>query len=131
MHRLFVYPAVSVAGLLGLPLIGHAQTLGKVSGFIVEFGNIVELLLPITITIAVLYFFWGLAQFILNSGSDDAKAEGRNKMIWGVIALFVIVSVWGIINFLGELFGVGQGGTAPVPGVQDTEDSVTGLPSFR
>ena len=29
-------------------------------------------------------------------------------MIWGVIALFVMVSIWGIIAFLGEVIGLDE-----------------------
>lgn len=39
---------------------------------------------------------WGVAQYI--KGAGDAKQEGRQIMIWGVIALFVMTSVYGLVN---------------------------------
>lgn len=84
--------------------------------------GIVDIAIPIAIALAVLFFFWGLAVYILNASGDPGKREeGRTRMIWGVIALFIIVSIWGIVGFLGSLLGIGQGGTAPVPGVADTQ----------
>jgi len=83
--------------------------------------NIVNVAIPIAVALAVLFFFWGLATYILASGDTGKREEGRTKMIYGVIALFVIVSIWGIVGFLGGLLGIGQGGTAPVPGVAEEQ----------
>ncbi len=63
-------------------------------------------------TLALIFFFWGLAKYILSAGDEEKKTEGRNIMIYGVIALFVMVSVWGLTTLLGNTFGV-TGGGAP------------------
>lgn len=83
--------------------------------------NVLAVVVPIVLTLAVIYFIWGLAEFILAAGDPEKKSEGKTRMIYGVIALFIIVSIWGIIGFLGNALGIGQGGSAPVPGV-DVED---------
>ncbi len=36
-------------------------------------------------------------------------------MIWGIVALFVIVSVWGLVSLLQLLTGAGGGGTPTAP----------------
>ncbi len=84
---------------------------------IADVRRLIELLFPIAVALAVLFFIWGLAVFILHSGDEKSAEEGKRKMFWGVLALFVIVSIWGIVAFLGNVFGVGQGGTGAVPGV--------------
>jgi len=38
-------------------------------------------------------------------------------MIWGLVALFVMVSVWGLVRFIGDAVGVDQGGDIEVPTV--------------
>ena len=61
-------------------------------------------------SLALLVFFWGLARFIFKIGSGgDAKAvaEGKQLMIWGVIAIFVMVSIWGILRFFSQDVGFG------------------------
>ncbi len=70
---------------------------------ILAVGTLVKGLLPIAGGIALLIFLWGLAIFIFK---DDKKEEGRNRMVWGVIALFVMIAVWGLVGFLRVLFGV-------------------------
>lgn len=68
-------------------------------------SNIVDALILMVGAIAMLVFFWGLAKFIFKVGGDEKAVEsGRRLMIWGVIALFVMVSVWGLVRFIqGEL----------------------------
>ena len=77
--------------------------------------DLISLLLPIVMVLALLYFFWGLANYILSAGDDGKKEEGRNIMIWGSITLFVMVSIWGIIALIQDTFGTY--GDGPVPTV--------------
>ena len=73
---------------------------------IVSAQGIVSRLLVLVAGLALLAFFWGLARFIFKAGDVKAKEEGKNIMIWGVAALFVMVSVWGIIRLLQKDLGV-------------------------
>lgn len=79
---------------------------------------IFTLVVPIIMLLALIYFFYGLAKYILSASSEDSKTEGRNIMIYGVIALFVMASVWGLVTFLQDTFGVNEG-TAPVVTLPD------------
>ena len=70
-------------------------------------GNLIDYSLGLLVAIALLVFFWGLMKYILNLSSGEAKVEeGKNIMKWGLIALFVMVSVWGIIAFFQRALGV-------------------------
>ncbi|MCR4306785.1 MAG: pilin [Candidatus Yonathbacteria bacterium] len=99
---------IPLIALLVLPAIALAQTVQTV---IATVSNILNLVIPIVITLAVIYFFWGLAKYILNADNEEARTEGRSIMIYGIIALFVMVSVWGLIGLVGNTFNVGQGGS--------------------
>ncbi len=82
---------------------GDTRTL---TGIIELLTSIVGATIPIAIALCLLVFFWGIAQSIMsaNSGKAEAAAEGRSKMLWGVIALFVIFSLAGLINILDSTF---------------------------
>lgn len=82
-----------------------------------SFGGLVEQLIPIAIALALLMFIWGLVKFIIASGDEAAKDEGKRRMVWGIIALFVIVSVWGLVQLLAGIAGVDVGGNIDAPGV--------------
>jgi hypothetical protein len=82
---------------------------GYFSSLVTDIGTLIGNLIPVLIALGILFFIWGLVQFIFASGDEAAKDEGKRKMIWGVIALFVIVSVWGLVALLNQLTGVTQG----------------------
>ena len=68
------------------------------------------------IGVAVLAFFWFLIKFIMQGGeSAEAKSASLKGMAYCVLALFVMVSIWGIIGLLGSITGVNQGGSIPIP----------------
>ena len=94
---LLIIPVVTLAE--------KAENLG-IETAMLNIGKLVNALIPIAIGFAILFFFYGLAKYILNAGDEEKKKEGRSIMIWGVIALFVMVSIWGIINVLADTFGV-------------------------
>jgi hypothetical protein len=68
-------------------------------------------------SVALLSFFYGLMRFILNVGNTGEKAvkEGKDLMVWGLVALFVMVSVWGILRFFYSDLGFTSGGAFGIP----------------
>lgn len=88
-------PAVSFAALNGLKgLLGDFQDLLTVAGQAV-------------FALALLFFFWGTAQFILNDAANDkTREDGKKKMLWGIIALFIMFSVYGILRMIGVLVDI-------------------------
>lgn len=103
---------LTASALLLTPMFAHAQGLQSVIGV---FSDLINLAIPLVLALAVLYFFWGLANYILAQGNEDKREEGRNIMIWGIIAIFVMVSVWGLVRLLQETFNVGSQ-TPIIPG---------------
>jgi len=51
-------------------------------------------------------FVWGVVQFVLNSDEEVKKEKGRQFMLWGIIALTVMISVWGLVAILGDTFKI-------------------------
>ena len=70
------------------------------------FLQLIRLAIPITAGIALLAFIWGLIKFISRVGGDEkAVTEGKKLMIWGLIALFLMMSIWGILRFFSISLG--------------------------
>lgn len=75
-------------------------------------------LVPFAITLAVVSFFWFLITFIWKGSKDPAEQQKSLKgMGFSILALFVMVAIWGIVGLIASIFGVGLGGTVPIPGV--------------
>ena len=110
---------VLFAVFAGAPMFAFAAPLENIAVLMKQVGNLVNLALPIVVGIALLGFFWGLAMFIFSAGDETKRAEARSIMIYGVIALFVMVSVWGLVGFLGSSIGITPGQTSgTIPSVQ-------------
>ncbi len=65
--------------------------------------------IPLLITVAIVIFIWGVVQFIGNADNEEKRKKGREFMVWGIVSLFLIVSVWGIVHILTNTFGVSFG----------------------
>lgn len=64
--------------------------------------------IPMLATLAMVLFFWGLVNYIYRSGDTKARAKGRELVVWGLVAMFVIMSLWGILRLLCVSF-IGNG----------------------
>ncbi len=94
-----------------LPVAALAAQLEKTSNFFTEVQKIIKILIPIAFGLAVLFFFWGMAKYIWSAGG--AKDEGKRIMVWGVVALFVMTMIWGIVSFIADSLGIEKGANAP------------------
>ena len=83
---------------------------GNLTGLISWAGDILNRLIPLLIAAALVVFFWGLVKYIWSKKPGD----GKSVMIAGLVALFVMTSVWGIIRLAQNTFGVNN---APIPGI--------------
>ena len=54
---------------------------------------------------SIIMFFYGLALFLFNSEGGE-KDKGRKHMLYGVIGLFIIFSVWGVISIITDTIDV-------------------------
>ncbi len=96
--------------LIMLPMLLHAET---IMSTLAKFEDILRRIVPILMVLATVVFLYGVIRYVTAGGDSDKISEGRNYMIYGLIALFVMVAAWGIVAILVDSFGVG-GGTIPI-----------------
>jgi len=87
--------------LLIVPYVAHADTLFTILGII---NDTIRFIVPFLIGLALIYFLWGVIRYILYNDDPSVRASSRQIMIWGIIILFVLVSIWGLVNILIETF---------------------------
>lgn len=105
-----------IAVLLVVPLVtfGAGPSLAPLYDLLNAIMGLVRTAVPILIGLALIAFFYGLVRYIF-SGAAKGGAEGKNIMIWGIVALFVMISVWGIIAIGQEAFGINPNAIVPTP----------------
>lgn len=95
-----------VASLL-IPIVSYAETLGGLKELIKSMGQVINLTIPVVFALTLVYFFWGLAQFILkDAGNEKTREDGKKKIIWSIVALFIFISIAGIMNLVSNIVGV-------------------------
>lgn len=71
--------------------------------------EIVEILDTATFTLiifAIVVYFWGMASNIPHFGDEKGAEKRKSFFFWGLVVIFVMASIWGIIQLLqNTLFG--------------------------
>jgi uncharacterized membrane protein YidH (DUF202 family) len=52
-------------------------------------------------------FMWGLVRFLWNIDNESGRDTGKQHMVWGIVGMFIMVSIWGIIAMIDNTFGLG------------------------
>lgn len=108
--------ALSVAPFMVLAqtglLQGNTSFIERLAGAV---GDILQWIVVILIALAVVYFLVGLLNFMRKEGEERAKA--KTDMLWGIIIIAVMVSVWGLVEFIQDLVGVDSNVTPQTPNI--------------
>ena len=100
--KIFIFLTV----LLSSPLVVFGAT-GGFRGLLLHASSLISQLIILVVSLALLAFFWGLTKYIWSlSGDKKNYEEGINIMKWGILALFVMLSIWGLVGFLQKGFGL-------------------------
>lgn len=81
---------------------------------------IVVAIIPLIYALAFVFFLWGVMKFI-NANDSTKREEGKKFIIAGLIGLFVMTSLWGIITIVSKTLGTGSA----IPLLQTTPPKTT------
>lgn len=56
--------------------------------------------------VALLVFLFGVVQFINSETSDAKRGEGKKKVVWGLVGMFIMIAAFGIIRLILNTFGL-------------------------
>jgi hypothetical protein len=82
-----------------------AQFIGNSNSGII--GLIQTVIVPVIFALAFLAFIWGVIKYFFIHGGNEAKREeGRYFILWGIIGMAVLFSVWGFVKILLSTLGL-------------------------
>ncbi len=85
----------------------HAADLSFFGNLIAGVGGIVRMLPPILLGIAVVIFFYFLIKYLIAGKNDPKDRAGALKgLLYSLLAIFIMVALWGIIAFFGDALGI-------------------------
>ena len=97
---------ISVGLLFLVPAISLAAPLDGIATFLCSIIGILDIVMELVVALAIIYFFWGLIKFIQAAGDAKLRAEGQARMLWGIVALFVMFSIYGILTWIGNTVAI-------------------------
>ncbi len=57
-------------------------------------------LIALVFGVATVYFVYGVVKFLSSDVADKARIDARNSILWGIVGMAVMFSVFGLINFV-------------------------------
>ena len=112
---------IFVLSIIFLPSLTLAAGFSLVEGTASNFKDaimyilgIVYMIIPILISVAFIVFFWGLSKFVIGANNDQEVKKGKEFMLWGILALFILVSIRSILGLLAGDLEIGDGKTYPL-----------------
>ena len=100
MTAIALVPTAYAATAIPAPVLTF---IGKIS------TEILNPIIAIMFSLALVYFIYGVAAYIWNPDNEEARATGRKSMLWGIVGMFIMVSVFGIMRFLISSVGADPG----------------------
>ena len=67
---------------------------------------IVNPLIRLMFAVATVVFAWGIIQFVISAESDEKREQGKQTMVWGILGMFIMLAVYGIIGIILGTFDV-------------------------
>src|SRR5579872_4500416 len=98
---------ITGGGLLSLLLVSpvFAQTAQSLQGETLTILTLIGDAFKVILALIILVFAWGVFQLFFASQEEDKK-KGRGYLIGAIIALAVLLSIWGLVGILQNTFNV-------------------------
>ncbi|MFZ2150216.1 MAG: hypothetical protein WAV15_03590 [Minisyncoccia bacterium] len=75
--------------------------------FLLNVSNtIINPLIIFLFALAMVFFLYGVLEFILNQENEEAKTNGKSHMLWGIIGLTIMMGVWTILGMIIKTFNI-------------------------
>ncbi|OGI76209.1 hypothetical protein A3C67_03265 [Candidatus Nomurabacteria bacterium RIFCSPHIGHO2_02_FULL_42_19] len=69
-------------------------------------SSIVNPLITLLFALAVVFFLFGVFQFIYNQENEEKRTAGKMHMLWGVVGIAIMMGVFMILNLILNTFNI-------------------------
>lgn len=114
MKKIFL-KSLSFISAFAFPIFAFAQNQfnsAYFTNFLDQIKKILQSIVPVLITLAIVFFFWELVMFIKARSKGEAKEvkSAREGIIWALVAIFIMLSFLGFVRILQGITGTGNSG---------------------
>ena len=86
---------------------------------IVDF--VIDPAVKIVFTLGLFFFLWGFIEFLWKLKDGQVDPDGKSHMIYGLVGMLVMVSVYGIIALVMNTFGIDPGTATDISRIQNVD----------
>lgn len=97
----FVLQTSIIAALF--PLIASAKNFADLVTSLIKYTDAITYVL---VSVAVIVFLYGMLRLIASAGNEQKKGEGKKIILYGILGIFIMVSLWGIIHVIDQTFNL-------------------------
>lgn len=88
-------------------LISTKIAYASVESFVANVNTyIINPLIVFLFALAMVYFLYGLVEFLGNAENDEKRSTGKNHMLWGIVGLSIMMGVWFILGVILSTFEI-------------------------
>jgi len=104
-------------GVAFAPFLASAQAVvqnaSNVNNLITFLSGLLRAAVVLLLAAAVVFFLWNVFKYVMSAGDGEAKAEANKGIIYGIVGIFIMSSVYGLVNFIGGSLNLTPGTVAP------------------
>jgi len=67
--------------------------------------TIINPLILFLFALALVFFLYGVLRYLLNPDNEEVRKGSKQHILWGIIGMFIMVSVFGIMNLILNTIG--------------------------
>ncbi|MDO8575369.1 MAG: hypothetical protein Q7R78_01565 [bacterium] len=101
----FFAPVITMAQVASAPITGTLSNADDVVGMIIRIFNVA---IYVLISAAVVYLVWLIVKYFLSASDSEKKGAILSQIGFGILGLFIILSIWGLVNILVRTFNFGN-----------------------
>jgi len=64
------------------------------------YNVILNPIIALLFALAFVYFIWGVIRYAWSGEQESMREEGKRSIVWGVVGMFIMFSVFGIMRLI-------------------------------
>ena len=111
MKKSFLLFSLFIPSIVGAQPIANAYrvpALHTITDLIQTVTYYLNLLIPFLIGLGVFLIIVGVVRYVTEAANEEKRKEARQFVLWGVVDVFIMISIWGLVNILLGSFGFRQ-----------------------
>lgn len=109
MKKLKKFAITAAAYFLPLAVFAQNTANDNLVDLFNQINTVINAIIPFLVGLAVLIIIWGVFNYIAGAGDEEKRAQAKQYIVWGVVGVFIMLSVWGLVNVLVNSFALRKG----------------------